>query len=206
MTKTLITLSAAALLALTGAATAQDTTTPAETAPAQEEQKTADQLLDLGTPADGSPQLGQRYSKEKIGDWDMACIKTEGETDPCSMLQILTDAQGNPMAEFSMFRLEEGGVAVAGATVIVPLETLLPAQLTISIDGAPGKRYNYSFCNPIGCIAQIGLTQADIDAMKKGAKATVSLVPAPAPDQTVSLELSLTGFTSSYDKVDVVSN
>ncbi|MCE8511518.1 invasion associated locus B family protein [Ruegeria pomeroyi] len=206
MTKTLITLSAAALLALTGAATAQDTTTPAETAPAQEEQKTADQLLDLGTPADGSPQLGQRYSKEKIGDWDMACIKTEGETDPCSMLQILTDAQGNPMAEFSMFRLEEGGVAVAGATVIVPLETLLPAQLTISIDGAPGKRYNYSFCNPIGCIAQIGLTQADIDAMKKGAKATVSLVPAPAPDQTVSLELSLTGFTASYDKVDVVSN
>ncbi|MCE8546374.1 invasion associated locus B family protein [Ruegeria pomeroyi] len=206
MTKTLITLSAAALLVLTGAATAQDTTTPAETAPAQEEQKTADQLLDLGTPADGSPQLGQRYSKEKIGDWDMACIKTEGEIDPCSMLQILTDAQGNPMAEFSMFRLEEGGVAVAGATVIVPLETLLPAQLTISIDGAPGKRYNYSFCNPIGCIAQIGLTQADIDAMKKGAKATVSLVPAPAPDQTVSLELSLTGFTSSYDKVDVVSN
>ncbi|MCE8554661.1 invasion associated locus B family protein [Ruegeria pomeroyi] len=206
MTKTLITLSAAALLALTGAATAQDTTTPAETAPAQEEQKTADQLLDLGTPADGSPQLGQRYSKEKIGDWDMACIKTEGETDPCSMLQILTDAQGNPMAEFSMFRLGEGGVAVAGATVIVPLETLLPAQLTISIDGAPGKRYNYSFCNPIGCIAQIGLTQADIDAMKKGAKATVSLVPAPAPDQTVSLELSLTGFTASYDKVDVVSN
>ncbi|MCE8508311.1 invasion associated locus B family protein [Ruegeria pomeroyi] len=206
MTKTLITLSAAALLVLTGAATAQDTTTPAETAPAQEEQKTADQLLDLGTPADGSPQLGQRYSKEKIGDWDMACIKTEGETDPCSMLQILTDAQGNPMAEFSMFRLEEGGVAVAGATVIVPLETLLPAQLTISIDGAPGKRYNYSFCNPIGCIAQIGLTQADIDAMKKGAKATVSLVPAPAPDQTVTLDLSLKGFTASYDKVDVVSN
>ena len=206
MTKTLITLSAAALLALTGAATAQDTTTPAEAAPAQEEQKTADQLLDLGTPADGSPQLGQRYSKEKIGDWDMACIKTEGETDPCSMLQILTDAKGNPMAEFSMFRLEDGGVAVAGATVIVPLETLLPAQLTISIDGAPGKRYNYSFCNPIGCVAQIGLTQADIDAMKKGAKATVSLVPAPAPDQTVSLDLSLKGFTASYDKVDVVSN
>lgn len=208
MTKTLYSLSAMALLALTGAALAQDTTPQADPAPApaQEEQKTADQLLDLGTPADGAPQLGQRYSKEKIDDWDMACIKTEGETDPCSMLQILTDAKGNPMAEFSMFRLEDGGVAVAGATVIVPLETLLPAQLTISIDGAPGKRYNYSFCNPIGCVAQIGLTQADIDLMKKGAKATVSLVPAPAPDQTVSLDLSLKGFTASYDKVDVVSN
>ena len=145
-------------------------------------------------------------TKEKFGDWDLACIKTEEEQDPCSLLQIMTDPQNNPMAEISLFRLGGNQAAVAGATIVVPLETLLPAQLTVSVDGAPGKRYNYSFCNPIGCVAQIGLTQTDIDAMKKGAKATVSLVPAPAPDQTISLELSLTGFTAGYDVVDVVTN
>lgn len=204
MTKTLFSLSAA-LFALATAVSAQDTAQSGEAAPAAQE-KPADQLLDLGQPVGAEPQLGQRYSKEKSGDWDLACIKTEEETDPCSLLQILTDDQGNPMAEFSMFRLEEGGVAVAGATVIVPLETLLPAQLTISINGAPGKRYNYSFCNPIGCVAQIGLTQSDIDAMRKGAEAVVSLVPAPAPDQVVRLKMSLKGFTAGYEKVDVVSN
>lgn len=204
MTKTLFSLSAA-FFALATAVSAQDTAQSGEAAPAAQE-KTADQLLDLGQPVGAEPQLGQRYSKEKSGDWDLACIKTEEETDPCSLLQILTDDQGNPMAEFSMFRLEEGGVAVAGATVIVPLETLLPAQLTISINGAPGKRYNYSFCNPIGCVAQIGLTQGDIDAMRKGAEAVVSLVPAPAPDQVVRLKMSLKGFTAGYEKVDVVSN
>lgn len=204
MTKTLFSLSAA-LFALATAVSAQDTAQSGEAAPAAQE-KPADQLLDLGQPVGAEPQLGQRYSKEKSGDWDLACIKTEEETDPCSLLQILTDDQGNPMAEFSMFRLEEGGVAVAGATVIVPLETLLPAQLTISINGAPGKRYNYSFCNPIGCVAQIGLTQGDIDAMRKGAEAVVSLVPAPAPDQVVRLKMSLKGFTAGYEKVDVVSN
>lgn len=163
-------------------------------------------VLDLGQPVSSGPQLGERYSRATYDDWEMACIKTEQDQDPCSMLQILTDSSGGPMAEFSLFRLKEGGQAVAGATVIVPLETLLPAQLTISVDGAPGKRYNYTFCNPIGCIAQIGFTQDDIDAFKRGAKATVTLIPAPAPDQVINLELSLKGFTAAFDEVDVVEN
>lgn len=197
------TLSAIALMALTTGLSAQESAAPAETDTAP---KPASELLDLGQAVDETPQLGERYSKEKFDNWDLACIRTEAETDPCSLLQVMTDPTGNPMAEFSMFRLEEGQAAVAGATVIVPLETLLPAQLTISVDGAPGKRYNYSFCNPIGCVAQIGLTQADIDAFKKGAEATVSLVPAPAPDQVIELKLSLKGFTAGYKIVDVVSN
>ncbi len=198
MFKTLTTLSVIALAALTVPAVAQDT--------GSEKPPVADKVLDLGQPADASPQLGQRYSKEKIGDWDLACIKTDGESDPCSLLQILNDDKGNPMAEFSLFRIEGQGQAVAGATVIVPLETLLPAQLTISVDGAPGKRYGYSFCNPYGCVAQIGLTEEDIAAFKRGNAATLALVPAPAPDQLVTLDLSLKGFTAGYDKVDVVKD
>lgn len=204
MIKTLIPLSAVAAMALSTVVLAQETATQTEE-PATNEPAASD-VLDLGQPVNAGPQLGERYSKESFDDWELACIRTEAEQDPCSLLQILKDPAGNPMAEFSMFRLTEGQIAVAGATVIVPLETLLPAQLTISIDGAPGKRYNYSFCNPIGCMAQIGLTQEDIDAMKKGAKATVSLVPAPAPDQLITLEMSLKGFTAGYEVVDVVSN
>ncbi len=202
MFRSLTALSISALVALNAPLSAQESTA-SEDAPA--EKSTADELLDLGQPVDGELKLGERYSKETHGDWTLACIKTEGEQDPCSLLQILKDDKGNTIAEISMFRLEKGGQAVAGATVIVPLETLLPAQLTISVDGAPGKRYNYSFCNPIGCIAQIGLTQADIDAFKQGNKAVLSLRPAPAPDQLISLEASLKGFTAGYDVVDVVS-
>lgn len=89
---------------------------------------------------------------------------------------------------------------------MVPLETLLPAQLSLSIDGGPSKRYQYAFCNPIGCVAQIGLTEEEIALMKKGKEAKVSLVPAPAPDQRIDLTLSLKGFTAAYDVVDVVEN
>ncbi|GHG81361.1 invasion associated locus B family protein [Pseudodonghicola xiamenensis] len=202
MLKTLTSLSVLALVALSAPVLAQDSET---TAPAAGQSDNADNPLDMGQPADTTPQLGQRYSKEKIGDWDLACVKSEGDKDPCSLLQVLHDPKtDNPMAEFSMFRIEGKGQAVAGATVIVPLETLLPAQLTISIDGAPGKRYNYSFCNPYGCVAQIGLTETDISAMKQGTTAILSLRPAPAPDQVVTLNLSLKGFTAGFDKVDVV--
>lgn len=197
MFKYLTPISMAAMIAMTAPLAAQetgDTSADGETP----------SVLDLGEPVADGPQLGERYSKAKHGDWDLACIKTEAETDPCSLLQVLVDNNGNPIAEMSLFRLEDGGQAVAGATVVVPLETLLPAQLTISVDGGAGKRYNYSFCNPIGCVAQIGLTSEDIEAFKKGNAAKISLRPAPAPDQLVELDLSLKGFTAGFDVVDIV--
>lgn len=199
MLRSIIPMSAATLIALSAPAFAQDTNSGSNAASGSGEAQ-----LDLGQPVAAGPRLGERYSKEKYGDWDLACIKTEGDDDPCSLLQIINDQEGNPIAEFSLFRIAEGGQAVAGATIIVPLETLLPAQLTMSVDGAPGKRYNYSFCNPIGCIAQIGLTEGDVEAFKEGSAATLSLRPAPAPDQLIELEMSLTGFTAGYDVVDVV--
>ena len=134
---------------------------------------------------------------------------TEGAEPPgldtCSLVQVLVDGTDNPVAEVSLFRLQ-GAQAAAGATVIVPLETFLPGQLTIAVDGGAAKRYNYQFCNQIGCIAQIGLTQADVDAFRAGNAATVTIIPAQAPDQPISLNMSLTGFTAGYNVVDVVSN
>lgn len=218
MFRNLTSLSLVALMTLAAPALAQDSTTeqvpaterptesPPESPAESPTESPAESLLDMGQPVDAGPQLGERYSKEKHGDWDLACIRTEAEVDPCSLLQILYDEHGTAVAEISLFRLEGEGQAVAGATILVPLETLLPAQLTISVDGAPGKRYSYSFCNQIGCVAQIGLTQADIDAFKKGSMATVSLVPALAPDQVIALPMSLTGFTAGFAVVDVVAN
>lgn len=196
MFKHVIPFSAAALLALATPVMAQETSDTSETSGASQ--------LDLGQSVNEEQPLGERYSAEKFGDWDLACIRTNAEKDPCSMLQILRDEQNNPTAEVSIFRLEGAGQAVAGGTIVVPLETLLTAQVTVAVDGGGAKRYNYSFCNPLGCVAQVGFTQEDIDAFKRGANATVTIVPAPAPDQKVQLNMSLSGFTAAFDAVDVV--
>ena len=200
MFKHWMTVSALSLMALAGPVAAQTQTT--ETPSTEETTGTTPPGLDLGQPE--GPQLGERYAREESGDWTIACIKTEAETDPCSMLQLLQDKDGNTLGEISIFRLEGGGQAVAGGTIVVPLETLLTAQVTIAVDGGQGKRYNYSFCSQMGCVAQIGFTADDIDAFKRGKEARVTVVPAPAPDQRVELNMSLVGFTAGFDKTDVL--
>jgi len=201
MTKFLSSLPFVLALSLTATSTFAQTTettdTPTET-PSVEEQ------LNLGEDANKEPEIGKPYTKEVIGSWEMRCIKFEDGTEPCQMYQLMDDGQGSPVAEVSLFRLPDGGKAEAGATVIVPLETALPQQLTVSIDGGKVMRYPYSFCNPVGCYVRLGLTTDDIAAFKRGKEAQVTIVPALAPDQKVVLTLALDGFTASYDKVSVI--
>lgn len=183
---------------------AQTATATEEAQPQTDEAPKVEEQLSLGEDADKDPELGKPYTQEVIGAWEMRCIKTEAEPDPCQMYQLLDDGQGAPVAEISLFRLPNGGKAEAGATIVVPLETSLPQQLTIAVDGGKARRYPYAFCNPVGCYARLGLTAADISAFKRGNAAEITIIPALAPDQKVKLALSLKGFTASYDKVSVI--
>ncbi len=202
MIKKLLPLNMVAAALWCGVAIAQETTQDAET-PADAPQAEAGTDLDLG---ETGPRIGEQYVKEKSGDWEISCLKAENGEDPCAMVQVLSGQQGEPIAEITVGKLPEGGAAVAWANVIVPLETLLQAQLALSIDGAPRKLYNYHHCVPVGCVAQLGLTQGDVDAMKAGTKAVLSLVPARFPDQILDMEMSLSGFTSAFDGLSVNLN
>lgn len=200
MPKFLTTISTIALLAMTAPAFAQDTTAPAADTTAEEELSLGQEVTEEGGP--GTP-----YVREKEGDWNLECLRVEeGQDEPCQMLQPLNDADGNQVANVRLFRLPDGSQAIAGALIAVPLETLLTAQLTITVDGAKPKRYPFSVCDRLGCYARIGLTAADIGAYKKGAKATMTLVPFVAPDQKVELPMSLSGFTAAYDKTTTVTD
>lgn len=199
-------------LVATLAATAQETTAPATETPATEapaaDAPPADapataEELSLGEPAADGP--GSTYTAATHGDWEQRCVRTEDGSDPCQLYQLLKDATGNPVAEFSVFGLPPGQQAAAGATAIVPLETLLTQDLTFQVDAGTAKRYPYSWCSPIGCIARIGFTAEEVTAMKAGVKATMTLVPVVAPDQKVVLEISLNGFTAGYDAVNAAN-
>ena len=177
-------------------ASAQDTTeAPAEGTAA------ADTGLSMGTtdaPADG---VGSTYVKETFDSWELRCVKSGREADPCQLYQLLKDGSGNSVAEIGMFTLPEGGEAVAGATIIAPLETLLTAGLRLGVDDAQPKVYPFTFCSQVGCVARVGFTAEEVEGFKKGGKATLTIVPAAAPDKTVALEVSLKGFTAGYEAV-----
>ena len=210
MRTSLFALSLALLIPFGAWAQSTDTDT-AETDTQTEETQTQDgdggttieDQLSLGEPANAEPQVGQTYIQEKNGDWEMRCIRTEEGDDPCQMYQLMTDSEGTPVAEISIFRLPEGGRAIAGATIIVPLETSLPEQLTMRVDAGQARRYPFAFCNPVGCYSRVGLVAEEVNAFRRGNAATVTIVPALAPDQKVELNLSLSGFTASYEKTSV---
>lgn len=204
MSKFLSTLSVLALLTSPLTAMAQDTSTEA---PAQDSANTPADELPLGTEVVDENGPGTAYIRENTGDWGLECFRVEeGQEEPCQLFQALMDDQGNQVSNVRIFRLPDGGRAVAGALVAVPLETLLTAQLTIAVDGNAGKRYPFSVCDRLGCYARLGFTADDIAAFKRGKSATVSLVPFVAPDKPITLNMSLTGFTAGYEKATVAQN
>lgn len=169
------------------------TTLPA-TAFAQAEGAAAEDGLPIG-----QPPVGETYVAETHGDWEIRCIRAaEGDPEPCQLYQLLVDDAGNPVAEFNIFDLPDEGQVIAGATVVTPLDTLLQPGIRIRTDDGPWAEYPFAFCQPVGCFARLGLTQANIDALRAGGTTYVALVPLPAPDQTVQLEASLTGFTAGF--------
>lgn len=163
--------------------------------------------LSLGAPApqqqDTGREVGEMYIQGEFNDWSMRCITAADGEDPCQMYQLLTDDQGSPIVEFTMFRLPPGAEAVAGATVIVPLETALQRGMVVQVDDLQAQTYPFSFCNQVGCYARIGLTQEDVDSYKAGGAAQITIIPITAPDQRVAVELSLSGFTAAFDAASV---
>lgn len=220
---TLVPAAAAALACawLAGAALAQTPTPaprpaqqPAAPAPAAEAAPVAEAEAPAGTGAANDLSLGEvveddaegpgsQYVAAEFGDWQMTCIRSGLEADPCELYQLLREANGNSIAEIRIIGLPPGsGEAVAGASIVTPLETYLPAQITMRVDAGQAKRYPFTVCTALGCIARVGFTEAEVQSFRRGNKATIVIVPALAPDQQVPIEVSLRGFTAGFEAVN----
>lgn len=170
------------------------TPAPATAAPAEAPAAAA-------APADGP---GTIYIKETNGAWQTRCMRVDaGKTEPCNIFQLLKDEKGNEVAAIEIAPRPAGEKAVAGATISVPLETLLQAKLVLQIDSSKPLVYEYAWCDRVSCLSLAGLTEADLTAMKNGNEATMTIIPAMAPDQKVQVKISLSGITKGYDSLPV---
>ena len=177
---------------------AQETATVEETETSNStEFKTAEELVQASKPA-----IGEGYLREKYGEWELRCIKAEVITEEeCRVFNFLVDQDGNTIAQLDMQFLSTGGKAVAGVDIATPLGSLLTAQVVLKIDAGKAKRYPYTWCDQQGCYARFGMTQEEIEAMKRGAKANVIISSVAAPDQPLSMDLSLSGFTAVWNAI-----
>jgi len=179
-----------AVLILPQMAIAQDTT-GAETATEAE----------AAPEAEGALAPGEPYLVATHRDWEILCTRFEADGDEmCEMYQLLLDEGETPIAEISIAALPAEAGAAAGATITTPLETFLPAGIGWSIGDAEDMRVEgFRMCAAIGCIARIGFSAEEIEAMKRGSHANVTIAPFVAIDQPVDIRVSLLGFTAALD-------
>ncbi|MFC0342363.1 invasion associated locus B family protein [Paracoccus niistensis] len=200
---------------------AEGAAAPAETAPAAESpapaeapataQAPAPAASDTATPAPAAgaapaqtpaqDQVGSYYTKSTHGDWQLRCLRTQDGKDPCELYQLLRDDQQTPVAEISVVPFS--GEAAAVLNFVAPLETNLEAGMGLQIDAGKNNRYPFMVCAPIGCVSRIGMSQAELDSLKRGNKATVSLLPfgGTMEENLVRLNVSLSGFTAGFDEL-----
>lgn len=156
--------------------------------------------------ADAQPQdvqIGQTYIREAISDWNIRCIRGEGARaeDTCQLYQLLVDASENPISEFTLLPAPEESDVAALITVITPLETVLTEGLILAIDDVALPPRPFIWCNQTGCFSRFGVSQEEVESMKRGAVATVSIVALAAPQRRIEVTASLRGFTAAFDKL-----
>jgi len=167
-----------------GSAAAQDTTTPKPDA----------------FPVGETPivQVGQTYTAETYGDWEMLCVKTAKGPEPCEVGQLALDEQANPIADVRIFPLPPGSQALAGSTIVTPLGALIANGIIINVDKKKPKQYPYMYCTTVGCVARVGFTALELQAMRTGDKMKISVVMASNAKAPVVIQVSLKGFSTAY--------
>ncbi|WP_116131913.1 invasion associated locus B family protein [Tropicimonas sp. IMCC34043] len=188
LTNPLSILALAAMLAAAPALAQETATTPPPAAPA---------TAPAEAPAESD--LGKPYVKDVSGDWEIHCVHTDLDADPCTLHQVLRDDNGSPVATMEIVNIPGNPQLVAGLTIVTPLDTLLTEQVAFSIDGGQAAKYPFSFCTPRGCVSRVAVTNAELDAIKRGNQGKLQIVPLAAPDQKVDLAISLAGVTSGFD-------
>lgn len=155
--------------------------------------------IDLGRPA--APAVAnETYVKSTHSDWEVRCIRASETLNNCQMYQQLYDDTGHPTAEITLFNLEQGAAAAAGASVLTPLETLLTPGLSIGVDDTSPRIYQFTFCSAEGCMARVGFTAAEIDQFKRGNEALLRIAQATTPPRRIDIKISLAGFTAAYEE------
>lgn len=193
MTRSILTLSLLATL-LTGPVFAQQATDDAAAAPAADAAAPAGPVFKTAEEA----AVDETYGRTE-GDWNVICQKTLSGEDPCLMAQLLRDEAGNPVINVEVSRLKVEGGPDAMMIINTPVGTILPEGVSVTIDNGKPAKLPFFYCDGQVCVTRVNLRDADAAAFKRGNLAKVRIVPVTNPNEPVTVNMSLKGFTAAYD-------
>ena len=140
---------------------------------------------------------GTVYPAGRFDAWEMLCTRSDHDADPCELYQTLRDEGGAPVAEINLINLDEAELAAA-ATVLTPLGTYLPGQVGLAVDGTQLGAFPFVYCASIGCVAQLSLSRADVEALRRGRMGAIIIFAVDEPERALRLSMPLDGFTGGF--------
>ncbi len=113
----------------------------------------------------------------------------------CAVTQELKAETGQFLASISLRELE--GAKRKALVIAITPGMLLRHGLTLQIDKGKQTKGTFSICFPNACFSDVAVDDTFVDQMKKGG--TISVTALNQQAQPVRFDLSLNGFTASYD-------
>lgn len=147
------------------------------------------------------PALGEPYRVTTHQDWEILCTRFEEDgPELCEMYQLLLNEDDSPVAEITVAVLPPEEEYPVGATVTTPLGTFLMPGMGWQIgDDGEIRAEPFQVCNAVGCMALLGLDDADVQAMRSGSHANVLFRPFSNPQGIARARVSLMGFTAALE-------
>ena len=154
--------------------------------------------LGVALPA-ASAATSQGAVRAKHGDWETRCETPPGASyEQCAVVLSVVD-QDRPNLTLVVIVLNTADRKARLMRVVAPLGVLIPAGVSLRIDGEDVGRLSFLQCLANGCIAQLALDDKLLDKLKSGKTATLGVFQ--TPEQGVGVPASLAGFKEAYEQL-----
>lgn len=161
-------------------------------------------LLLLGLLASGvtgaqeTAQFAEPQSRQAYGDWLLECFGKPDETQSCQLYQRMLVNQGQAIAMVTTlaFDAESGKARVQ---IALPLGIDLSRGARFAVDQGDAYYFPISRCTFQGCLLESLFPDELTEHMRKGTKASITVVSPGQGDFTIPL--SLNGFAPAYAEI-----
>jgi invasion protein IalB len=147
-------------------------------------------------PAEGT------ITERQFKDWTVRCGRhTKEGPEVCEMQQQQTDKEGRTVMAVAVGKVP--GTSDLGLLVMLPLGILLPAGVTLQIDGGAEMPLQVDRCERQGCRIEMLLKPDLLTRLKAGSQAKVffEAFDPQGERRRLGVPISLLGFTAALDEV-----
>jgi invasion protein IalB len=168
---------------------------------AQQSQQVPEEAPTTQPPPSGETQAPPEMTERQFQDWVLRCGRSQQGPEVCEMQQLRTDDEGRTVMAVAIGTAP--GRSEVGLLIMLPLGILLPAGVTLQVDGGAEVPLQVDWCERQGCRIEMAVEAALLNRLKAGREAKVffEAFDPEGQQQRLGIPISLLGFTAALDEL-----